>query len=65
MRRRLWRRGALASEAVTISDHERRLHDLFTATIALNAELSLDTLLQKLVETAAELTDAQLRGVRA
>jgi signal transduction histidine kinase len=44
---------------VTIPDHERRLHELFTASIALNAELSLDALLQKLVETAASLTDAQ------
>ena len=40
-------------------DHERRLHDLFQATIALNSELSLDALLQKLVETAAALTDAR------
>ena len=44
---------------MTAPDHERRLHDLFTASIALNAELSLDSLLQKLVETAAELTEAQ------
>jgi two-component system sensor histidine kinase DevS len=41
------------------ADHERRLHDLFQASIALNAELSLDALLQKLVETAAALTDAR------
>ncbi|MFZ1879617.1 MAG: GAF domain-containing sensor histidine kinase [Gaiellaceae bacterium] len=44
---------------MTAPDHERRLHDLFRASIALNAELSLDSLLQKLVETAAELTEAQ------
>ena len=41
------------------AQHERRLHELLTASIALNAELSLDSLLQKLVETAAALTDAQ------
>jgi signal transduction histidine kinase len=39
--------------------HEGRLHALFAASIALNAELSLDSLLQKLVDTAAELTDAR------
>jgi signal transduction histidine kinase len=44
---------------VTTPDHERRLHDLFAASIALNSELSLDALLQKLVETAAELTGAK------
>jgi signal transduction histidine kinase len=44
---------------VTAPDHERRLHDLFTASIALNAELSLDALLQKLVEAAAALTEAR------
>jgi signal transduction histidine kinase len=49
----------LASHRVPTSDHERRLHDLFTASIALNAQLSLDALLQRLVETAAELTEAQ------
>ncbi len=44
---------------MTAPDHERRLHDLFTASIALNAELSLDALLQKLVEAAAALTEAR------
>jgi signal transduction histidine kinase len=44
---------------VTTPNHERRLHDLFTASIALNSELSLDALLQKLVETAADLTTAK------
>jgi signal transduction histidine kinase len=43
---------------VSSADHERRLHELLTASIALNAELSLDALLQKLVETAAALTEA-------
>jgi len=41
------------------AEHERRLHELLTASIALNAELSLDALLQKLVETAAALTEAR------
>jgi signal transduction histidine kinase len=50
---------ALSSAGVTTPHHERRLHDLFTASIALNAELSLDALLQKLVETAADLTEAK------
>jgi signal transduction histidine kinase len=44
---------------VTVPDHERRLHDLFAASIALNAELSIDALLQKLVEAAAALTGAR------
>ncbi len=38
---------------------DTRLRELFDAGIALNSELSLDSLLQKLVETAASLTDAQ------
>jgi len=44
---------------VAIPDHERRLHELFAASIALNAELSLDVLLQRLVEAAASLTHAR------
>ncbi len=44
---------------MAIPDHERRLHELFAASIALNAELSLDVLLQRLVETAASITQAQ------
>jgi signal transduction histidine kinase len=44
---------------VTQPSHERRLHELFTASIALNAELSLDAVLQRLIETAASLTDAR------
>ena len=36
-----------------------RLRGLVDAGIALSSELSLDELLQKLVETAAELTDAR------
>lgn len=40
-------------------ENESRFHALFAATLALNAELSLDALLQKLVDTAVELTDAQ------
>jgi signal transduction histidine kinase len=38
---------------------DSRLRELFEASIALNAELSLDALLQKLVESAARLTDAE------
>ena len=38
---------------------ETRLRALFDATLALNSELSLDALLQKLVETAAELAGAR------
>ena len=41
-----------------------RLRDLFQASLALSSELSLDALLQKLVETAATLTDAPLCGAR-
>ena len=36
-----------------------RLHELVDAGIALSSELSLDTLLQRLVETAARLTGAR------
>jgi signal transduction histidine kinase len=38
---------------------EDRLRALFDATVALTSELSLDSLLQKLVETAAALTGAR------
>ena len=38
---------------------DSRLRELFESSIALNSELSLETLLQKVVETAAALTDAQ------
>ncbi len=38
---------------------DNRLRSLFEAGVALSSELSLDTLLQKLVETAAELTGAR------
>jgi signal transduction histidine kinase len=44
---------------VSSAQHESRLHALFAASLALNAELSLDALLQKFVDTAAELTEAQ------
>ena len=40
-------------------DSDSRLRDLFEASIALTSELSLEVLLQKLVETAATLTDAR------
>ena len=42
----------------TVPD-DTRLRALFDATLALNSELSLENLLQKLVETAAELTGAR------
>jgi len=49
----------LASALVSSAQHESRLHALFAASIALNAELSLEALLRKLVDTAAELTEAR------
>ncbi len=39
--------------------HEERLHGLLDAGISLSSELSLDAVLQKLVETAAGLTGAR------
>jgi signal transduction histidine kinase len=44
---------------VTEGQEDRRLRELFQAGIALNSELSLDTLLQKAVEAAAALTGAR------
>ena len=41
------------------TDHLERLRVLVDAGIALNSELSLDALLQRIVETAAELTGAR------
>ena len=38
---------------------ETRLRELIEASIALNSELSLDNLLQKIVETAASITGAR------
>ena len=46
------------SDAVTTA-RPGRLRSLIEAGIALNSELSLDALLQRLVEIAAELTDAR------
>jgi signal transduction histidine kinase len=43
----------------TEAGRQARLHALVEAGIALSSELSLDALLQKLVETAASLTDAR------
>ena len=40
-------------------DSDSRLRDLFEASIALNSELSLEALLQKIVEIAAALTGAR------
>ncbi len=36
---------------------ETKLRELIDASIGLNSELSLDSLLQKIVETAASLTE--------
>jgi signal transduction histidine kinase len=43
----------------TVRPSERRLRALLEALVGLNAELSLDALLQRIVEVAAELTRAQ------
>jgi signal transduction histidine kinase len=50
---------AVTLARVIAGQDESRLRALFQASIALNSELSLDSLLQKLVETAAALTGAQ------
>jgi signal transduction histidine kinase len=42
-----------------VTDEHGRLHRLIEAGIALSSELSLDALLQRLAETAAELTGAR------
>jgi signal transduction histidine kinase len=44
---------------VTSQRADSRLRELIDASIALNSELSLDSLLQKVVETAASLTGAR------
>ena len=44
---------------MSVQDHDVRLRQLFEASVALTSELSVDALLQKLVETAAELTGAR------
>jgi signal transduction histidine kinase len=44
-------------------DERARLHRLIEAGIALSSELSLDGLLQRLAETAAELTGARYAGL--
>jgi two-component system, NarL family, sensor histidine kinase DevS len=44
---------------VVIARDEDRLRTLFNATLALNSELSLESLLQRLVETATALTGAK------
>jgi signal transduction histidine kinase len=43
---------------VSARQEEHRLHELFRAGLALNSELSLDALLQKIAETAASITGA-------
>jgi signal transduction histidine kinase len=52
-------RRARYAHAVATKPDEDRIKDLFNATLALNSELSLDSLLQRLVETAAALTGAR------
>jgi signal transduction histidine kinase len=44
---------------VAVAPDENRLRALFDASLALNSELSLEALLQRLVETAASLTGAR------
>src|ERR1051326_589625 len=44
---------------MAITPADERLRALFDATLALTSELSLDSLLQKVVETAAGLTGAR------
>jgi signal transduction histidine kinase len=44
---------------MTLTEHDQRLRALIDATIGLNSELSLEALLRKLVETAAQLTGAR------
>ena len=44
-----------------MSDAAARDRALHEAAVALNSELSLDALLQRLVETAAELTGRAMR----
>jgi len=44
---------------VPVGLDDRRLRELFDASLALNSELSLDTLLQKVVDAAAALTGAR------
>ncbi|HVV59538.1 MAG TPA: GAF domain-containing sensor histidine kinase [Gaiellaceae bacterium] len=44
---------------MTLAEQDQRLRALIDATIGLNSELSLDALLEKVVETAARLTEAR------
>jgi signal transduction histidine kinase len=46
------------SAVSAVSSSENRLRALFEASVAITSELSLDALLQRLVETAAEITGA-------
>ena len=50
---------AYDAPVATVRDEARRLRALVDAGVALSSELSLDALLQRLVEVAAELTDAR------
>ena len=53
------RSGVQFAAVATIGNDARRLRALIEAGTALSSELSLDALLQRLVEAAAELTDAR------
>ena len=57
-------RGRSTVVAVEARMADGRLRELFEAGIALNSELSLDALLQKLVETAAPADRRAVRGTR-
>jgi signal transduction histidine kinase len=52
-------RSAIPSPSVSTGTDQNRLRALLDAGVALTSELSLDTLLQRLVEIAAELTGAK------
>ena len=52
------------AHAVEAIQADKRLRSLVEAGLALTSELSLDAVLQRLVETAAELTGRPLRGAR-
>ncbi len=53
------RQAAIPCGAMAIAPDDARLRALFDATIALSSELSLQSLLQKVVEAAAALTGAR------
>jgi signal transduction histidine kinase len=52
-------RSVVSLAGVSARQEEHRLRELFHAGLALNSELSLDALLRKIAQTAAELTGAR------